>query len=125
MNEENHIYFTFFAGEDPITYEEASKDEKWIKAMNEEISSIENNDTWELTTLPSHKSPIGVKWVFKTKTNPDVSINKDKARLVAKEYKQKEGKDFNEVFPPVSRLDTIQLIILLAAQNVGNYFKWM
>ncbi|GAA0166120.1 transmembrane signal receptor [Lithospermum erythrorhizon] len=111
------VYFALFAGEDPITYEDASSDEKWVHAMNEEIKSIEKNDTWELTSLPSHKSAIGVKWVFKTKTNLDGSINKHKARLVAKGYKQKEGEDFNEVFAPVSRLDTVRLIISLAAQN--------
>lgn len=113
----DHVYFAFFAGEDPITYEEASKEEKWVNAMKDEIKSIEKNGTWELTTLPSHKSAIGVKWVFKTKTNLDGSINKYKARLVAKGYKQKEGEDFNEVFAPVSRLDTIRLLISLAAQN--------
>ncbi|GAA0186910.1 hypothetical protein LIER_34198 [Lithospermum erythrorhizon] len=79
------VYFAFFAGEDPITYEDASSDEKWVHAMNEEIKSIEKNYTWELTSLPSHKSAVGVKWVFKTKTNLDGSINKHKARLVAKD----------------------------------------
>lgn len=112
-----------FAGEDPISYEEASKEEKWIQAMYEEISSIEKNGTWELTDLPPTKSSISVKWVFKTKTNLDGSVNKYKARLVAKGYTQKEGEDFNEVFAPVSRLDTIRLIISLAAQNGWKLFQ--
>ncbi|XP_042425883.1 uncharacterized protein LOC122013717 [Zingiber officinale] len=95
VNVTNQVYFAFFAGEDQITYEEASKEKKWVHAMNEEISSIEKSGTWELTTLPPYKSPIGVKWIFKTKTNPNGSINKYKARLVAKGYKQKEGEDFD------------------------------
>ncbi|XP_073121665.1 uncharacterized protein [Henckelia pumila] len=58
-----------------------------------------------------------------TKTNQDGSVNKYKARLVAKGYKQKEGEDFNEVFDPLSRLDTIRLIISLAAQNGWKLFQ--
>ncbi|CAL2241350.1 unnamed protein product [Prunus armeniaca] len=55
--------------------------------------------------------------------NPDGSINKYKARLVAKGYKQKEGEDYTEVFAPVSRLDTVRLIISLAAQNNWKVFQ--
>lgn len=51
----------FFACEDPITYEEASKEEKWVQDMNEEINAIEKNGTWELTVLPLHKSSIWCK----------------------------------------------------------------
>ncbi|CAL2260415.1 unnamed protein product [Prunus armeniaca] len=90
------VYFAFFAGEDPISFDDASKEEKWKRAMDEEIKAIEKNDTWELTDLPEHKDPIGVKWVYKTKMNPNGSINKYKARLVAKGYKQKEGKYYIE-----------------------------
>ena len=61
--------------------------------------------------------------MFKTKTNLDGSINKYKARLVAKGYKQKKGEDYNEVFAPVSRLDTICLIISHAAQNGWKLFQ--
>ena len=63
----------------------------WKEAMKDEIKSIEENQTWELTELPPHKKSIGVKWVYKTKMNPDGTINKHKARLVTKGYKQKEG----------------------------------
>ncbi|XP_073120189.1 uncharacterized protein [Henckelia pumila] len=107
---------------DPITFKEESKEEKLNQAMKEEIKSIEKNDTRELTSLPLHKYSIGVKWIFKTKTNQDSSFNKYKARLVAKGYKQKEDEDFNEVFAPVSRLDTIRLLISLAAQNFWKLF---
>lgn len=64
-----------------------------------------------------------MKWVFKTKTNPDGSVNKYKAKLAAKGYKQKEGEYFNEVFASVSRLDTVRLIISLAAQNGWKLFQ--
>ncbi|KAL5537821.1 hypothetical protein UlMin_043514 [Ulmus minor] len=87
--------------------------------MDEEIKAIEKNDTWELTSLPKGHKAIGVKWVYKTKRNAKGEIERHKARLVAKGYSQKAGIDYDEVFAPVARLETIRLIISLAAQN-----KW-
>ncbi|CAM8953938.1 unnamed protein product [Rhodiola kirilowii] len=85
--------------------------------MDAEIASIEKNDTWELTTLPVGKKSIGVKWVYKTKCRPDGHVDRLKARLVVKGYRQKPGIDYFEVFAPVARMDTIRMIIALAAQN--------
>ena len=52
---------------EPISVEEALKQPQWIQAMEEELASIEKNHTWSLTSLPSNKKHIPVKWVFKTK----------------------------------------------------------
>jgi len=52
-----------------ISFEEAVRDKKWQIAMNEEMTAIERNNTWELTELPEGNQPIGVKWVFKKKMN--------------------------------------------------------
>ncbi|KAL5540945.1 hypothetical protein UlMin_044921 [Ulmus minor] len=87
--------------------------------MDEEIRAIKKNDTWELTSLLKGHKAIGVKWVYKTKRNAKGEIERHKARLVAKGYSQKAGIDYDEVFAPVARLETIRLIISLAAQN-----KW-
>jgi hypothetical protein len=91
--------------------------------MMAEIESIEKNKTWELTVLPQGVNPIGVKWVFKTKLNENGEVDKYKARLVAKGYAQQYGVDYTEVFPPVARLDTIRLILALAAQNSWSVFQ--
>ncbi|PKI26448.1 hypothetical protein CRG98_048863, partial [Punica granatum] len=56
--------------------------------MKEELAVIEKNQTWELVEKPTNRRVIGVKWVFRTKLNPDGSINKHKARLVVKGYAQ-------------------------------------
>ncbi|PNX79093.1 putative copia-type polyprotein [Trifolium pratense] len=78
-------------------------------AMKEELDSIENNQTWELVDLPQRKKAIDVKWVYKLKVNSKGEITIYKARLVAKGFLQKEGIDYDEVFAPVTRMETIRL----------------
>jgi hypothetical protein len=111
-----------FSGNDRITFEEAYQEDRWKKAMKEEISSIIKNNTWELTTLPEGHSAIGVKWIFKTKRNAEGEIEKHKARLVAKGYKQQYGVDYEDVFAPVARMETVRLMIFLAAQKRWKIF---
>ena len=52
-----------------ISFEVAVRDKKWQTAMDEEITAIDRNNTWELTELPKRNQPIGVKWIFKKKMN--------------------------------------------------------
>jgi len=103
--------------EEPWDYNEAKELQEWKKACVEEIASITKNHTWDLVDLPIGAKPIGLKWVFKLKRNSDGSVNKHKARLVAKGYVQRHGIDFDEVFAPVARIETVRLIIALAASN--------
>ncbi|KAH9799278.1 hypothetical protein KPL71_000300 [Citrus sinensis] len=117
------IHFALFSECDPTTFKEAVKEQKWLKAIDEEIAAIEKNNTWELTELPMGQRTIGVKWVYKTKLKENGEIDKYKARLVAKGYKQEFGVDYKEVFAPVARLETIRLIIALAAQNSWHVFQ--
>ncbi|CAL2265939.1 unnamed protein product [Prunus armeniaca] len=108
---------------EPESFEEAAKDDSWKKAMEDEITMIEKNNTWELVARPFDKPIIGVKWVYKTKLNLDGSVQKNKARLVAKGYSQKPGIDFNETFAPVARLDTVRALVALAAQKNWKLFQ--
>ena len=84
---------------------------------------IEKNGTWQLVQRPLDRKVIGVKWVFRTKLNADGSINKYKARLVVKGYAQIFGVDFSETFAPVARLDTIRLLLAVAAQKGQKVFQ--
>lgn len=59
----------FVMFDDPTTFEEARGDDKWLKAMQSELDSIEKNNIWQLTVLPKGAKKIGVKWVYKTKLN--------------------------------------------------------
>lgn len=85
--------------------------------MNDEMAFIERNQTWELVSLPEGKDFIGVKWVYKTKFNAKGKIKTYKEILVVKGYAQQQGINYNEIFAPVSRLDTIRRILVLSAQN--------
>lgn len=107
----------YVSNDDLERYEDAVIHDKWRKAMEEEINSIEENHTWELVALPPGEKVIGVKWVFKTKLNEKGEVDKFKARLVAKGFLQTQGIDFLEVFAPVARWDTIRFLLGLAAQR--------
>lgn len=84
----------------------------------EEMKALERNKTWELVELPEGKV-VGLKWIYKMKYKPDGSIQKYKARLVARGYMQREGTDFEETFTPVARFDTIKAVLAIAAR-----YKW-
>lgn len=93
------------------------KEHSWMKAMENEIESIEKNNTWELKELPPGHKAIDLKWIFKLKKNTDGKIVKHKARLVAKGYVQQHRINFEEIFTPVTRLEIVQLLLALSAKN--------
>ncbi|KAL0434110.1 UNVERIFIED_CONTAM: Retrovirus-related Pol polyprotein from transposon TNT 1-94 [Sesamum latifolium] len=77
------------------------------------MDSIVSNGTWVLVDLPPGCTTIGCKWIFKKKLNPDGSVDKFRARLVAKSFKQKEGIDNFDTYSLVARLTTIRVLIAL------------
>eukprot|EP01018_Ginkgo_biloba_P034471 Gb_28273 [translate_table: standard] len=85
--------------------------------MEAEFDALVRNDTWTLIEFPLHKDVIGTKWIYKTKYKFDGSIDKHKARLVAKGYAQQEGIDYIETFAPIEKMDTITIVLVLAAQH--------
>jgi hypothetical protein len=103
--------------EEPANLNEANGIPNWRRAMEEELSSIHDNKTWTLTTLPSGHKAIGLKWVFKLKKDNKGEVVKHKARLVGKGYIQRQGIDLEEVFAPLARLEIVRLMIALAAQE--------
>lgn len=103
--------------EEPTHYSEAVSEQEWVEAMKTEVEMIEKNNTWELTDLPAGHKPVGLKWVYKLKKDTEGNVVKHKARLVAKGYVQRKGIDYNEVFAPVARLETIRLLLALAAKE--------
>ena len=66
--------------------------------------------------MPEGFKRVGYKWVFKTKRDSNGNIEWFKARLVAKGYTQKDGIDHKETFLPVSKKDSLRIIMALVAQ---------
>ncbi|XP_074378708.1 uncharacterized protein LOC141720258 [Apium graveolens] len=79
----DYSLFFLMAECDPVTFEEASEESKWNKAMDEEIGAIKKNDTWELTDLPEGYKAIGIKWVYKTKTKQDGEVENTRRAIAA------------------------------------------
>ena len=91
--------------------------------MDEEIDAIERNETWELTKLPPKKQVIGVKWVYKTKCNAEGKIDRHKARLVVKGYKQQYDRDYDETYPPFTRMKIVHVVIAIVAQQKWKVYQ--
>ena len=100
---------------EPKSYSEAIKDPKWQNAMADEIAALESNQTWSLTSLPSHKKAIGCKWVYRIKYKADGTVERYKARLVAKGFTQQEGLDFTDTFSPVAKMTSVKTVLAIAA----------
>lgn len=83
--------------------------------MMDEMDSITDNKTWVLVDPPPSHRPIGLKWVYKVKRDERGAIVKYKARLVVKGYVQQAGIDFEEVFPLVARMESVRLLLAVAA----------
>ena len=79
-----------------------------------EMNAIEENETWQLVDPPLGYRPISLKWVYKVKRDEHGAIVKHKARLVARSFVQREGIDFEEVFAPVARMESVRLLLALA-----------
>lgn len=103
--------------EEPLNYNQAVVEGVWKEAMKAKMGSIEKNKTWKLTELPSGHMAIGLKWVYKVKRDANGNVTKHKARLVAKGYVQQHDIDYEEIFAPVTRLETVRLLLALAAKN--------
>jgi transposase InsO family protein len=108
------------AGSEPNSYAQAMKGpdaHKWREAATEEINAHLQNGTWEVVPLPSGKKAIKSGWVWKIKRNADGSVERYKARFVAKGYSQRPGFDFFEVYMPTVKYPTLRTIIALAAKE--------
>ncbi|GJS48381.1 uncharacterized mitochondrial protein-like protein [Tanacetum coccineum] len=92
-------------------------DSAWIESMQEELHQFDRLDVWELVDRPLCKNVINLKWLWKNKRDEENTVIRNKSRLVAKGYAQKEGIDFEESFAPVARLEAVRLFIAYAAHN--------
>ncbi|GKA00712.1 retrovirus-related pol polyprotein from transposon TNT 1-94 [Tanacetum coccineum] len=106
------------------TSTEINEPRRSIRARKEKDFGSNFFSYLELAELPKGVRPIGSKWVFKKKLNPDGSISAFKARLVAKCYRQKEGIDYFDTYAPLARISSIRTLIAISAVK-GLYIHQM
>ncbi|RVW26217.1 Retrovirus-related Pol polyprotein from transposon RE1 [Vitis vinifera] len=99
----------------PNSVQEALADPRWKTAMNEEMKSLQKNETWELIECPPGKKSVGCRWIYTVKYKADGSIERFKTRLVAKGYTQTYGIDYTETFAPIAKVNTVRVLLSLAA----------
>ena len=86
--------------------------------MQREMDSLQQNQTWDLADLPKGKWALQNKWVYRLKEE-EVRKRRYKSRLVVKGFAQKQGIDFNEIFSPVVKMNSIRtLLTIVAVQNL-------
>jgi hypothetical protein len=90
--------------------EDALRDPDWVLAMQEELNNFTRNEVWHLVTHPN-QNVVGTKWVFRNKQDEHGVVTRNKARLVAKDYSQVEGLDFDETYAPVVTLESIRILL--------------
>ena len=88
----------------------------WVDAMVEEYDSIIRNSAQEVVPRPVRKSVVGSRWFYKVKQAADGSVDKDKARCVARGFSQVEGINNDENYAPITRYSSIRFLIALSAQ---------
>lgn len=102
---------------EPITFEQAITSpqcDEWKIAMEDELRSLEDRNTWVLVEKIENVKCIGSRWVYKVKTDPTGKIVKYKARLVAQGYNQKKDIDYFESYAPVASISTIRLLLTMS-----------
>nr|GEY23452.1 Gag-Pol polyprotein [Tanacetum cinerariifolium] len=108
---------------EPKNIKEAMADSAWIESMQKELHQFDRLDEWELVDRPLCKNVINMKWLWKNKRDEENIVIRNKSRLVAKGYAQKEEVDFEESFAPVARLEAIQLFISYATHKSFSVYQ--
>lgn len=104
----------------PASFDEATNSNNkkdWSEAIADEVSSLNEKHTWELVRLPARRTSIPVRWTYDLKVDCQDNVTGFKARLVRKVFMQIERVDFSTVFSPVSKINTVRLVLELMASK--------
>ncbi|GJS12067.1 retrovirus-related pol polyprotein from transposon TNT 1-94 [Tanacetum coccineum] len=116
-------YFdAFLTSVEPKNFKQAMTEQSWIDAMQEEIHEFQRLEVWELVLYPDKVLLIKLKWIYKVKTEFGWVL-KNKAKLVAQGFRQKEGINFKESFKPVARIEAIRIFIANVAHKNMTIFQ--
>ncbi|KAA0059989.1 Cysteine-rich RLK (RECEPTOR-like protein kinase) 8 [Cucumis melo var. makuwa] len=94
-----------------------------IALRKEEMKAIEKNRTWVICALPKGHKIVGCKWVFSLKYKADGTLDRHKTRLVAKGFAQTYGIDYSETFYPVAKLNTVRVLLSVAANKDSPLYQ--
>lgn len=110
-------YITVTQNLEPTNFKTALQDSKWYLAMKEEFEALQKNSTW--TLVPPHAAAkiVGNKWLYRVNYNPDGSIAKYKAHLLAKGFHQTHGIDFFETYSLVVKPCIVRVILSLVVMH--------
>jgi hypothetical protein len=95
----------------------------WVEnPIRSELTSFHDKIAFRMASLPLGRRAIGNKWVFKLKSNPDGSVNRFKARLVAQCPSQRPGVDYSYTFSSIVKLITLRTVLaLIAARGMHTH----
>ena len=93
---------------------------RWKEVMDCEYKSLKLARTWKTVDCPPSHNVVSCQWVFRLKRKADGSMDKYKARLVARSFTQVPGLDYMDTYAPVARLASFQTILVLAACQDWN-----
>nr|GEX18147.1 integrase, catalytic region, zinc finger, CCHC-type, peptidase aspartic, catalytic [Tanacetum cinerariifolium] len=110
-------YNEFLTYVEPKMYKDDLTQSYWIEAMQEELNEFERLEVWEIVPRPNKVMVITLKWIYKVKLGELRGILKNKARLVARGYRQEEEIDFEKSFASVTRLEAIRIFLAYAAHK--------
>nr|GEV33081.1 hypothetical protein [Tanacetum cinerariifolium] len=110
-------YDAFLTPVEPKMYQDALTQSCWIEAMQEDLNEFECLEVWKLVPRPDKVMVITLKWIYKVKLDDKGGILKNKARLVARGYRQEEGINFEESFALVARLEAIRIFLAYVAHK--------
>ena len=103
----------------PLTYAKAVGDpvwgEMWKEAVKAELTALAANGTWEEVVPPKDANIVTSKWVFKSKLHTNSSLDKLKARVVARGFSQMHSIDYEDIFAPTVKFDTLRVFLALVA----------
>ncbi|GJX35472.1 retrovirus-related pol polyprotein from transposon TNT 1-94 [Tanacetum coccineum] len=85
--------------------------------MDDELRALEENNTWEVTSLSKYKKAIACYWIYKTKLKFDGSLDRKKATLVINGNRQRKGVNYEETFDLVIKMVTVRAFLVVAAMN--------
>ena len=111
----HHLYFHSIC--EPNTIAKALKTNGWKQTADEEMNAVESINTWKLVPRPEGRKTVSCKWVFKVNHKPDGSVDRFKARLMAKDYLQQPRINYTETFALVVRLNSLRSLLAYAVSK--------